>query len=421
MATARPAGCSSPRTATPRPRRRQLAGPFGFSITGPDGAPRHRVRRAARPRAPPDRRVPRPPAVRPRPPHPRGRRHLVDRPPALPRALPGLRRLRPAGGPAARRSASTSTAAGPVAAGDAARPSHDDEVDGFEVDPRRRCRSEGTAPRHRPPAGRPGRHHSSRTSAPTATWSPSAPATSPTSTSTRLDDVAAGPVAFAVELPRPARYRLFLDFQHDGVVHTAAFTVDAGPRRRRRPRGGADDAPIRRPPTTTDDRPRHRRDDLRLVRRPDREAAQQLDGVTATGQLRHRAGHGHCRRPTSTTPTLDRRRSRRPATPPRLPAPPARRHGRARPVPSADEAAELARQRLLVSRRARPCRCSLCRWSPPCSSTAGSGWRSPWPRRWSRGGRGRSTGRRGPTCATAPPPWTRSISVGTLAAFGWSL
>ena len=33
----------------------------------------------------------------------------------------------------------------------------------------------------------------------------------------------------------------------------------------------------------------------------------------------------------------------------------------------------------------------------------------------------RSTGRPGPTCATAPRPWTRSISLGTLAAFGWSL
>ena len=34
------------------------------------------------------------------------------------------------------------------------------------------------------------------------------------------------------------------------------------------------------------------------------------------------------------------------------------------------------------------------------------GSRSPWPRQWRCGGRGRSTARRGPTCATAPPPWT---------------
>jgi hypothetical protein len=35
-----------------------------------------------------------------------------------------------------------------------------------------------------------------------------------------------GPTAaFHTELPRPGTYRLFLDFQHDGSVHTAAWTV----------------------------------------------------------------------------------------------------------------------------------------------------------------------------------------------------
>lgn len=33
-------------------------------------------------------------------------------------------------------------------------------------------------------------------------------------------------VAFAVEVPSPGAYRLFFDFQHDGEVHTAAFTVE---------------------------------------------------------------------------------------------------------------------------------------------------------------------------------------------------
>lgn len=33
-------------------------------------------------------------------------------------------------------------------------------------------------------------------------------------------------VRFAAELPSPGRYRLFLDFAHDGAVHTAAFTVE---------------------------------------------------------------------------------------------------------------------------------------------------------------------------------------------------
>lgn len=40
----------------------------------------------------------------------------------------------------------------------------------------------------------------------------------------------AGPdVVFHVEVPSAATYRLYLDFQHAGVVRTAAFTVTAGP------------------------------------------------------------------------------------------------------------------------------------------------------------------------------------------------
>lgn len=39
---------------------------------------------------------------------------------------------------------------------------------------------------------------------------------------------AAGPeVKFAVEVPTPGRYRMFLDFQHAGTVRTAEFTVEA--------------------------------------------------------------------------------------------------------------------------------------------------------------------------------------------------
>lgn len=33
-------------------------------------------------------------------------------------------------------------------------------------------------------------------------------------------------VAFAVQPPSPGTYRLFFDFQHSGVVHSAAFTID---------------------------------------------------------------------------------------------------------------------------------------------------------------------------------------------------
>jgi hypothetical protein len=39
----------------------------------------------------------------------------------------------------------------------------------------------------------------------------------------------AGPrIVFHVEVPSTGPYRLFLDFQHDGVVRTAAFTAAAG-------------------------------------------------------------------------------------------------------------------------------------------------------------------------------------------------
>jgi hypothetical protein len=35
-------------------------------------------------------------------------------------------------------------------------------------------------------------------------------------------------IRFETEFPTPARYRLFLQFKHDGKVHTAAFTRRAG-------------------------------------------------------------------------------------------------------------------------------------------------------------------------------------------------
>ena len=40
---------------------------------------------------------------------------------------------------------------------------------------------------------------------------------------------ASGPdVAFMVQPPSPGRYLLYLDFQVNGQVHTASFTVTAG-------------------------------------------------------------------------------------------------------------------------------------------------------------------------------------------------
>ena len=41
------------------------------------------------------------------------------------------------------------------------------------------------------------------------------------------ESTTAGPdVRFMTEVPTPGRYRLYLDFQHHGTVHTAQFTVD---------------------------------------------------------------------------------------------------------------------------------------------------------------------------------------------------
>jgi hypothetical protein len=42
-----------------------------------------------------------------------------------------------------------------------------------------------------------------------------------------MESATAGPdVKFMAEVPTPGRYRLYLDFQHGGKVHTAQFTVD---------------------------------------------------------------------------------------------------------------------------------------------------------------------------------------------------
>lgn len=42
-----------------------------------------------------------------------------------------------------------------------------------------------------------------------------------------LEDASSESVSFGVEVPSPGAYRLFLQFQHENRVHTAAFTVQA--------------------------------------------------------------------------------------------------------------------------------------------------------------------------------------------------
>ncbi|GGM89933.1 hypothetical protein GCM10011609_28500 [Lentzea pudingi] len=65
------------------------------------------------------------------------------------------------------------------------------------------------------------------------------------------DGPGAGPeVKFAVEVPTSGRYRLFLDFQHEGKVRTASFTLDTT--------GSAPaSAPTTATPTPTDDHGGH--------------------------------------------------------------------------------------------------------------------------------------------------------------------
>ena len=67
------------------------------------------------------------------------------------------------------------------------------------------------------------------------------------------------------------------------------------------------------------------------------------------------------------------------------------------------------------------CRSSCMGMIPALQFRTGSGSRSSSRRRSSSGRRGRSTSPPGRTCATRRRRWTRSISLGTLAAWGWSV
>ena len=98
-------------------------------------------------------------------------------------------------------------------------------ADGYEVgleggEPRPASgRARGSRqPRRRARRGR------ATTSAPGATWSRCARATSPTCTCTRHARRERERIRFATEFPTSGRYRLFLQFKHEGEVHTAAFT-----------------------------------------------------------------------------------------------------------------------------------------------------------------------------------------------------
>ena len=135
----------------------------------------------------------------------------------------------------------------------------------------------------------------SRISARRVTWSRSARTISPICTCTRAT-APAGTVAFEAELGEPGRYALFLQFKHGSSVHTVPFTWWRGERTAARAARAAD-----------------RRDDVRVLRHADREAPEQARRRRGDGQLCHRE-----RAPSSSIPRASRQRissprSRRPA------------------------------------------------------------------------------------------------------------
>ena len=225
--------------------------------------------------------------------------------------------------------------------------------------------------------------------------------------------VRAGHRVHRARCPTAGSYRLFLDFRHGGGVRTAEFTVDT--------RDGPDDMSLDIP-TTAPARPGrhradHRRHDLRLLRAPDRTHAQQARRGRRHGQLRHRDGAGALPgRPRPAALVAAGRGGRLHRAAAGAPASPAG-SGVRQPV------------------RARPSCCDAGCWSACArgggaravhgagagSSGTGSGSRSRWPRRSCCGGRGRSHRAAARFARRGEASMDTLVSLGTLAALGWSL
>ena len=102
-------------------------------------------------------------------------------------------------------------------------------------------------------------------------------------------------------MPSAGGYRLFLDFQHGGVVRTAEFTARVDARH------------VAAAGSSHEQLDRHARPsvelaigghDLRLLRHPDREKLNKLDGVTATVNYATEKAHGRLPRRASTPDDL---------------------------------------------------------------------------------------------------------------------
>ena len=140
----------------------------------------------------------------------------------------------------------------------------------------------------------------SPTSAPAATWSRCARATSRSCTCTRCPSDGTS-IGFAATFPTEGRYRLFLQFQHDGRVQTVAFTQEVA-------HGAASQLELPITGMTC----------ASCANRIERKL-NKLDGVDRDRQLRDREGDRRLRRRRASSRSSSSRPSRPPATTP-LPA-----------------------------------------------------------------------------------------------------
>ena len=154
--------------------------------------------------------------------------------------------------------------------------------------------------------------------------------------------------------------------------------------------------------------PRHIRDDVRVVRRADRKAPQQARRCTATVNFASEQAA------VSFDPASDRRRPRRRGRGGRLRG----RHCQRRSA-GQDDPARPYRARLVVA-AVLSVPVALLAWAPPLVSPVGNGPRSGWPP-WSwRTAAGLSTGGRA-NARHGVATMDTLISLGTLAAWGWSV
>ena len=225
-------------------------------------------------------------------------------------------------------------------------------------------------------------------------------------------------IAFAAEAPTAGRYRLFLDFQHDGVVRTARVhghrRADRHDRARpRRPRHQSTTRDEHADDPATAPATRASRIELAIGGMTCASCAariekklNRLDGVTATvNYATEKARVDRPRRPYGPDDLIAAVEKTGYTAPLPRPQPTRRRADRRRRRRPDAELAAL-RHAADRQRRADACRSSLLAMVPACSSLLAVALADPGRAGRGLGRAGRSTGPPGPTCGTAPPPWT---------------